>query len=372
MKARKLEAIDTLRGLAALQVIAFHLACMPALLLPTPSSARPWIEHGNSGVTLFFLISAFTLCLSWSARAGEKHPYFAFCIRRIFRIVPLFLFWFAWMLWRFRHTLPLHWPEVVANFTFTYNFFPSTCEGFVWASWTLGVEMVFYALFPLIFAACPTLKRALGFFAFTVALSFLARELITHSSLTPPIASSYYFYSLLRHLPSFATGMICYHVYGRYLRGQALHSGWAWGAWIIALAVYTWRVDGSFSPTVEVLLEDLVYALLTAGLVVLPVPWVVNRLTRFFGEISYSIYLAHVPVISLCLAAFASIYGLSAPVWLKFSLAYGLAACASTVVAVFTYRLVEVPGMAVGKRFLGILVPVGPLRPTATSSAPDA
>jgi len=74
MSASKLHAIDTLRGLAAVQVIAFHLATMPNTRLATDPWSRPFIEHGNSGVTLFFLISAFTLALSMKTRTGEKRP----------------------------------------------------------------------------------------------------------------------------------------------------------------------------------------------------------------------------------------------------------------------------------------------------------
>jgi len=81
MSASKLHAIDTLRGLAAVQVIAFHLATMPNTRLATDPWSRPFIEHGNSGVTLFFLISAFTLALSMKTRTGEKRPLLSFGLR---------------------------------------------------------------------------------------------------------------------------------------------------------------------------------------------------------------------------------------------------------------------------------------------------
>src|SRR5690349_4567081 len=117
MSAPKLFAIDSLRGLAAMQVIAFHLATMPNSHLATAPWTRPFIEHGNSGVTLFFLISAFTLGLSMKTRSGEKHPLLSFWMRRLFRIFPLFLFWLSWMLFRYRHDhIPL-WPDIISNLT---------------------------------------------------------------------------------------------------------------------------------------------------------------------------------------------------------------------------------------------------------------
>ena len=60
-KNRRLEFLDALRGLAAAYVLMYHMVfvAQPNLALPR------WVEKvahaGGSGVTLFFIVSAFSL-----------------------------------------------------------------------------------------------------------------------------------------------------------------------------------------------------------------------------------------------------------------------------------------------------------------------
>ena len=54
--------IDTLRGLAALYVFLYHLALIPEPDLGIPYWAKRIVLSGGTGVTLFFVVSAFTLC----------------------------------------------------------------------------------------------------------------------------------------------------------------------------------------------------------------------------------------------------------------------------------------------------------------------
>jgi peptidoglycan/LPS O-acetylase OafA/YrhL len=60
-QAERLHFIDALRGLAALYVLLFHFVMIPQPKLYVPPAIRPLVLNGWSGVTLFFVISAFTL-----------------------------------------------------------------------------------------------------------------------------------------------------------------------------------------------------------------------------------------------------------------------------------------------------------------------
>lgn len=78
----RLTSLDSLRGWAAAYVIVYHTALMPNPALHTPAWAAPVVLAGGTGVTLFFVVSAFSLCLA--ARPGEDRgfPLAAYALRR--------------------------------------------------------------------------------------------------------------------------------------------------------------------------------------------------------------------------------------------------------------------------------------------------
>jgi peptidoglycan/LPS O-acetylase OafA/YrhL len=356
MKPTKLHAIDSLRGLAALQVIAFHLACIPTLLLAAPNWLLPLVQHGNSGVTLFFIVSAFTLCLSVKSRSNEVYPITSFYLRRVFRIAPLFLVWLGWMLFRSRHTLPPLVPDVLANLTFTFNFFPGMNEGIVWASWTLGVEMVFYVMFPLVFNFTGSLARAVLFLALSIGVSIGTWKLISMSNMPSDKANIYFLYSFFRHLPSFATGIICFHLYQNYLAGAYVaKKSTSTLLLIIILLAYLVRTHFSFSIVADILVDDLLYSLILLSLINLSPKFLVNKTTGYIGEISYSLYLGHVPVISWIAPIFTVIYAQHISLTLKFGSSFLLTAFCAFATSLVTYYFIERPGMTIGKKVVKYL-----------------
>src|SRR5947209_6448777 len=72
--SRRLNFIDSLRGLAALYVLVFHIALVPEFKPAIPDLISPIVLNGATGVALFFVISAFTLCLTFNGKASENLP----------------------------------------------------------------------------------------------------------------------------------------------------------------------------------------------------------------------------------------------------------------------------------------------------------
>src|SRR5690349_21021518 len=87
--AKRLGALDALRGIAILMVILFHTS----VDFPPDQRLGRLLGIGNFGVQLFFLVSAITMCHMWQERRNEAGRQFKFYIRRFFRIAPLF--WLA-------------------------------------------------------------------------------------------------------------------------------------------------------------------------------------------------------------------------------------------------------------------------------------
>ena len=139
---KRFSFIDALRGYAILGVIVVHVAqYVPKLEWPLSVIA---IE-GARGVQLFFIASALTLMLSWHSRSDGVA---AFYIRRVFRIAPMF--WLAIPLFISLDGLGIVWPHILATALFVHGFHPQTIDSIVPGGWTIGVEMTFYAAFPLL------------------------------------------------------------------------------------------------------------------------------------------------------------------------------------------------------------------------------
>ena len=168
-------SIQGLRACAALFVMTEHLA-------PNLPGLGHWLRNlgaSAGGVMLFFVISGYVIGLAtkqpWSA--GSRADYWR---RRLVRLAPLYFLavtfalivsaWFG---------VPLSLPDTVANFLCLQNlqpygplnFKPVTTDG---AIWSLHYEMVFYALFLLVWRFRPTVLTAFGLSLFVaVGAAFL-------------------------------------------------------------------------------------------------------------------------------------------------------------------------------------------------------
>ena len=88
MKSHRLEHFDFARSLAIIGVIASH-----AYSLGYENTGTNFYTLGRFGVQLFFLISGATVFISFQKIIRNyKNPYQIFYCRRVFRILPLFVF----------------------------------------------------------------------------------------------------------------------------------------------------------------------------------------------------------------------------------------------------------------------------------------
>ena len=160
MPVQKLDFVDRMRGLAILAVIAVHYAQM---------FASPTLKiigaTGQVGVQLFFVASAFTLCLSADQRAGEKHGVRNFYIRRYFRIAPLYylgIVAYAALYISAGKGSSYTAGNILANVFFVHGVIPSANNSIVPGGWTIGAEMLFYLIFPALYWAVERSWRRFG------------------------------------------------------------------------------------------------------------------------------------------------------------------------------------------------------------------
>lgn len=167
----RLDILDGLRGIAIALVVWYHIALVSGQAFgPFDFIAR----SGYLGVDLFFFISGFCLFYPY-ARAGiEGRPMPTtrrFFERRILKIVPSYLvalFVFA-IVYRTQFASPADAAiQLISHLTFLHTLNPATYGAISGPLWTIGVEVQFYLLFPLI---VPWFKRSpvIGWLALAVA-----------------------------------------------------------------------------------------------------------------------------------------------------------------------------------------------------------
>jgi len=86
------------------------------------------------------------------------------------------------------------------------------------------------------------------------------------------------------------------------------------------------------------------------ALAMYPVRLVVNRLTRFLGKLSYSLYLIHPPLILALIPVYRQVYGWALPLSVQYVIVVLLTFGVLITLAWLAYTLVEAPGIRLGKR----------------------
>lgn len=336
--------IDSFRGIAALYVFLFHLSEVPTPAPLLPAWAKPLVSSGWSGVTLFFVLSAWTLTMMRDARNDEDRPDLRFLLRRFFRIAPLYYCWLVFMVVRnygFGGFFEL--KERVASFlTFTFNFYPPWQQGVVWASWTLGVEMVFYLFFPLVWRVTRSARGAAIFLACALACSWLFKTL-AFLAMEPDAANVFVALGIPTSLPAFGFGILAYRL-------QELSGGRALARWktpLLVVGAGLWIALLFRTPTwgIRTFFQPLAYSCIFLGVHLDPPAWLEHGVMRFLGRISYSTYLNHPYLVYSLAPLFLFLNGACAPVpGLSFLASAVVSGILLVAISYCTWRWIEEPG----------------------------
>jgi peptidoglycan/LPS O-acetylase OafA/YrhL len=162
---KHISRLDVLRAAAFLMVLAVHFCSVHQWFLPWkgqfpdypnwPIWTYPLVPFtwGMYGVSLFFVISGYCIHLSF-ARNPAAFEWKGFFWRRLLRLYPAYLVSMAvcLALQHFRHHVQ-DWSvwQIPTHLLFIHNLFGSDLfYGINGVYWSLGVEMQFYLLYPLL------------------------------------------------------------------------------------------------------------------------------------------------------------------------------------------------------------------------------
>jgi len=364
----RLAFLDALRGIAACYVILFHLFFVGHA--PAPGWLGSTILVGGSGVTLFFLISAFSLCLTGDTADRSWRDSTRFWLRRYFRIAPLYYIALLYTVVTTWH--PFVRPSagaIVANVLLVFGMIPGLHGSLIMGGWSIGVEMLFYAVFPLL------LWRARRPFALpmlclgAILFAYWSWAVFDRLELPEPVHGDFYRLSIISKLQVFMLGMTAYRIYLRAIHGRALPPDlgrtMVLGALVLFYAWISGKLDflfvapgGSGTPVVpysgnsDMIWQSLIGMLLILGLAIHPSRIFVNPVTLFFGRISYSLYLLHPPLLTLLQPVFATITAWHLPPVIGLTLSLGVAFLMLSPLAWLSFTLIERPGMRLGARVI--------------------
>ena len=359
----ELPALTGLRGFAALWVLLYHVWAMaggPPLRIPGAEFLRisAVLSTGWAGVDLFFCLSAFLLVLPYARwrHAGAARPDTGrYLLRRVLRIYPAYLFQLGVLLilaWLFGVGRMPNADELWSHLFLWFYMGWEPVAPLVGVWFTLPIEFSFYLILPFL---APMLDRRrwpwLLLFAIvaTVAYRMWMHALYADAPVSTQVI-------MIERLPGrfdqFVIGMLAgAALVAANLRGWApVRPGWWFFigvAGLVTVDAALLRVAGEYWAGHPLLY--VWHALFSICLVpvLLACAWgakparlaLANRPMRYLGDISFGVYLWHMPIVLAILPMLPAHYDPSTKFWLLL-----VAVAPPTIlVAALSHRFVEMP-----------------------------
>lgn len=360
-----LTTLTPLRGIAALIVVAFH--CNLALMNFLPPGYTQFINNAWLWVDFFFVLSGFIMCYVYSKyfKNGVTWTKFRkFIGARFARIYPLY---FITTIFSFITTaFVLHYARSIHPFfaaIFNLKALPAcllliqSLHLYITAplntpSWSLSTEWWAYMIFPFLVPFFIGLKQpgklftALAIIGFFVFLRYVVgpHEFVGTGPTINMIAS----FALLRCLAGFWLGMLLFTFYEN-------RSGFAIikQDWFFALSLLIVLAAMHFGVMDIVIILLFPFILLSAAYNDTRVKRILDtRLMQRIGDWSFSIYMVHMPLISIFWIfavknnpdTFGSFGGPGPkPNYLLGAALCTFIICITLIAAALSYRFIEVP-----------------------------
>lgn len=307
------------------------------------------------GVLLFFVHTSLVLFMSLERIARKDNRLFArFYMQRVFRIYPLSIVAVLSM-WHFR-LLSAPWVAayqgvstrtLLANLALVQNL--TNDPSILSPLWSLPFEVQMYALLPLLFVLYSR-KHLSGTWIFAAGLAAAvgAREIETLLTEAYPI--NLRAAALVHYAPCFCAGIVAYDLMRRPATLRFPSFVRFLGAVIVAYVGLASTLNYFHLDRADALTDatGCIITALVIGRCGEPTSVLIRRGSAVIAKYSYGIYLAHLPLMSLC-----------------FHRNHSVAHCSAFVVAMltippFAYHSLEEPMIRLGKRIANIVCPFRP------------
>jgi peptidoglycan/LPS O-acetylase OafA/YrhL len=263
-----LNSLDSLRGVAALATLLFHLVTFAQL--KAPSELNFIALYFGQGVPLFFCLSGFVLAYGYSDKfANDSQIILKFYLKRFFRIAPLF--YFTLIIWRSVGHVLWSWVDsfdiLFLNFTFLFGLVPTAFESLVMAGWSIGVEMLFYLMFPILIILMGTIKKGLYIFVLSLIMSSIFLKSYEANQM-----SSYGYMNAITQIPFFIAGILTFRIWQVRKYEKSSHPWILWGCFLLLIitlvnsknwffAIFSESIFGLHRNLWAVIFSMLIYSL---------------------------------------------------------------------------------------------------------------
>lgn len=290
---------DLIRVIAALQVLVFH--AIEHLSIDSLRVFGDWTSY-LPGVPIFFVVSGFLISRSWERAPSARH-YFA---NRLLRIYPALWVCLAVSIAIFlaagvRPPLAPFAVWLAAQLTIGQFYNPDFLRGFGvgvvnGSLWTIVVELQFYIVLPLLALLARRIRGGWWWLAGLALVSMLVSRVIVGDRAT--ITQKLLDVTLAPYLFFFLVGVVGQRLARRYpglFERRLLAWLAAYAVWIAVERYFLIRGSGGNQlNTISILL---------VGGVTLSAAFTMPHLSQILrgNDISYGVYIYHMPVINLLL-----------------------------------------------------------------------
>lgn len=357
--------IDAIRGFAILGVVAVHVG---QKCNDYPSLLTDIATYGNYGVQLFFVASAFTLCLSIDNRKqSERNLLRNYFLRRYFRIAPLYYFGIVFYFFVRIIGKGVFPPEgynffnIITNITFLHGFNPNTFNYIVPGGWSIAVEFVFYIFFPFLIGVIKNWKHALIFVLLTIILSITGSYFWELIYGTVANKNSFQYYVFTTQFSNFSIGILLFYIWKNKelisIKSKLNFTVLSLLSFLVFISVFTGAIRFPQIPYYHLLRPTIFsFSFLFLFYSFINKEWYffINPITIEIGKVSYSIYITHFifawfisPQIMTLMKSHIDFNRI-----IFFTLSYIITLTGSFLFSQITYLLIEKKGMEFAKKLI--------------------
>lgn len=219
--------------------------------------------------------------------------------------------------------------------------------------------MIFYFMIPFLFNKIRSLQSTIVWFIGTVLLSFIVNWVAgyiiqNYTSLDFEHEKIWYLYFWLpNQLPVFMLGIVLFHLLKKKFQVSQL-AAYAMIVFAVAAMIGLFYAIPAYNLG-EIIPEHLVVAVLFVVIVFAmsqaPILLLENRLTRYLGKLSFSMYVWHFVVLDSIAFVLRRIFNFewNVQLWIL----YVLAIAGTAIVSAVSYNLIELAGVRIGKKVIG-------------------